>query len=558
MRCLSILVACLLCGSVAEAQYLFRTRSSTFSTRYGQIITQIGDVDLDTVPDVAITIGTGAVDIFSTRTARRLRRQQGTGGWAVAPAGDLDGDGRADIVTGDAGASFNGPSSGTVYVISALTGAVLRQFNGDSSFDNMGYAASGGFDVDGDGVPDVVGGAYADNGNGFASGCVRVWSGATSVELYTLFGDSAGDWFGRKLLMVPDVDGDGLADLIVSAPKDDNAGADSGMVRMFSGATGAILWGFDGWAPGDQLGQSFAWIGDVDADGFGDVAVGAPLSDLGGPDFGACVVLSGGSGSVLQTRTGAASGDNFGVSVAGGRDIDGDGALDLAVGANLNDDAGANAGCAYLYGGVFGGLIQTLRGFAAGDQMGFTVAMLEDSNQDLLADFSVCAGFADYGANDSGAVYDLALRCPNASTYCTAKVNSLGCAPVLGTDGSPSLSSNGGFRILGKGFLNNQPGFLLYGVSGPAAIPFQGGLLCVGPPVNLGPNLLSSGSPPPMQDCSGSYSFDFNAYAFSGAGAVQIHYPGTAVWAQWWSRDTGFPAPNDSSLSNAARFVMCL
>ena len=94
---------------------------------------------------------------------------------------------------------------------------------------------------------------------------------------------------------------------------------------------------------------------------------------------------------------------------------------------------------------------------------------------------------------------------------------------------------------------------LLYSTAGPNAAPFFGGTLCVLPPVKRTPGQNSGGSIAGV-DCSGTFSIDFNAWIASGVNPALI--AGCTVWAQYWSRDPGFPAPFNSSLTDAQTFVI--
>jgi hypothetical protein len=104
---------------------------------------------------------------------------------------------------------------------------------------------------------------------------------------------------------------------------------------------------------------------------------------------------------------------------------------------------------------------------------------------------------------------------PPATIYCTAKVNSQGCTPAIASSGVPSASSASAFDITAANVLNNKNGLYFYGTSGALAAPFQGGFLCVQAPIQRTVVQPSGGNPPPS-DCSGSYTFDFNAWIQGG------------------------------------------
>jgi hypothetical protein len=144
--------------------------------------------------------------------------------------------------------------------------------------------------------------------------------------------------------------------------------------------------------------------------------------------------------------------------------------------------------------------------------------------------------------------------------YCTAKVNSLGCTPVIESSGQPSALATSGFSVSALQVRNGHVGLLIYGLSGRAAVPFQGGWLCLAAPVHRTVPVQSGGSVPPAQDCSGVYALDMNAFAqglLGGAPRLELRQPGTRVQCQWWGRDAGFPPPWSTSLSDALEYGVC-
>jgi hypothetical protein len=146
---------------------------------------------------------------------------------------------------------------------------------------------------------------------------------------------------------------------------------------------------------------------------------------------------------------------------------------------------------------------------------------------------------------------------PSVATYCTAKISSQNCTPAIRASGYPCAAAYKGFTIQATEVPNQQPGMLIYSATGAQSLPFQGGTLCVAPPVRRTPGLGSGGNPAPANDCSGSFSIDFNTFnyqASSGAPPLPWLPAGTTVFAQWWGRDPGFSPPFNSMLSNALQF----
>lgn len=154
-----------------------------------------------------------------------------------------------------------------------------------------------------------------------------------AAQGYLLFefpGSSAGDGFGWPVAGAGDVNADGFADLVVGAKFAPGGPSVVGEAKVLSGATGAVPFTFAGTVAGGYLGWSVAGAGDVNGDGLPDVIVGAP----GGPG-GTARVISGASGAILHSFVAALTGsDFFGGSVAGPGDVDEDGKTDLLVGAS--------------------------------------------------------------------------------------------------------------------------------------------------------------------------------------------------------------------------------
>jgi hypothetical protein len=152
---------------------------------------------------------------------------------------------------------------------------------------------------------------------------VRVFSGADGSELLRRTAS------GGTLIVSGglDANADGFGDVLVGAA---GVTTNTGRVQVVSGADNTVLWTVVGDATGDQLGAGVVGCGDLDGDGYGDWAAGMPGFDgPAGTNTGAIRAFSGRTGLAIATIPGDASGDRIGSSLGGGRDVDGDGILDV-------------------------------------------------------------------------------------------------------------------------------------------------------------------------------------------------------------------------------------
>jgi hypothetical protein len=357
-------------------------------------------------------------------------------GAALAAAGDLDGDGVDDWLIGADREDTNGAGAGAVYVmfgsttgaadVSTQAGAVLR---GEALGDHAGISVAGPGDVDGDGINDILVGAYDTDYGGSGAGSAYLVAGPVSGELdldeavARLDGESAGDQAGYTVAGPGDVDGDGIADLLVGAFENDDNGAASGAVYLFEGpVTGNYrLWAADarilGELGGDQAGWALSGAGDVDGDGLNDMLIGAPFEHSDGVYTGAAyLVLGAPRGTFDLTERdaklkGATSGDLAGYSVAGGGDLNGDGYADLVVGAPESDLGGSASGAVFVVHGPVSNErdLSTAETILVGentdDQAGSSVSIASDVDGDGIDDLLVGARLDDTEASDAGAAY---------------------------------------------------------------------------------------------------------------------------------------------------------
>lgn len=213
---------------------------------------------------------------------------------------------------------------------------VLREWHGEAANDQFGWIARNIGDVDGDGVPDVVTSAPSRGAGASASGRVYVYSTKSGKLLWTADG-RAGDQLGLGIEGAGDTNRDGIPDVIAAAPG-------GGQAFVYSGRDGRVLLTLSAEQPGDQFGRHVAGAGDVDRDGHADVIVGAPGSSAVGPGAGRAYVFSGQDGRALLVLSGEKAQDAFGSTVAGYASEE---QLLLVVGAGGGGPQGT--GRAYVY-----------------------------------------------------------------------------------------------------------------------------------------------------------------------------------------------------------------
>jgi hypothetical protein len=332
-------------------------------------------------------------------------------GESVASAGDVNGDGYADVIVGAGGAKGAGDAgTGRVYLYfgsaSGLGTTPQLLKARDEGYSNFGYSVASAGDVNGDGYADVIVGAEGAKDAAGNAGAGRAYlylggSGGLSATPQLLDGrDGAVAAFGIAVASAGDVNGDGYADVIVGAEGAADAAGNMGAGRAYLylggpsglGATPQLLDGRSG--PSARFGVTVASAGDVNGDGYADVVVGASYAkDAAGEMNAGCayLYLGGQSGlgdtpQLLDGRDGAVA--RFGTSVAGAGDVNGDGWADVVVGAENAKDAAGNpsAGRAYLYfGGIHGLAItpQLVDGPAGGSGLfGGSVASFDDVTLD--------------------------------------------------------------------------------------------------------------------------------------------------------------------------------
>jgi hypothetical protein len=341
-------------------------------------------------------------------------------GSSVAPAGDFDGDGYADIIVGAPSRSNN---EGAVFLYygteSGYFGSVTGIFSGSTS--QMGCSVCTAGDVDGDGYGDLIFGASTYSNEQTDEG-----------KVYVYFGKDTGiktDWnyeynystihLGSSVSTAGDVNGDGYADVIVGAPDYTNLETHEGMVLIFyghvSGLSNAPDLKIESHQTQAHFGSSVSLAGDWNGDGYADVIVGAPgyQSDVDHVEEGAAYIFRGSSSGLKDTYDWFERSDQanarFGTSVSTAGDVNGDGFSDVLVGAPAYDGGLTDEGKCFLYYGKPKPPTTypdwNTENAVVDCDFAMTVAGAGDVNADGYADIMVGAPLYDNGQTDEGRVF---------------------------------------------------------------------------------------------------------------------------------------------------------
>ena len=471
--------------------------------RFGTGVTWLGDVDGDGVADLAVgapddddlSPARGAVWVLfmnADGTAKSYRKISGTQGglvidtpadwafgWSLASPGDLDGNGVPDLFVGETHAWAAAPEGGAVRVLFLDSAGrvidqrtIARASSGlDQTLSNedaFGSTAASIGDLDGDGRDEIAIGAQDDSDGGARRGSVWILSLASdgSVTRYTKISDTKGgfhgilddqDRFGKSVAALGDVDGDGVEDIAVGAPFDDDGGLDRGAVWVLllnsDGTVRAhrkISQGKSGFNAAlsdyEWFGYSLAPVGDLDHNGTVDLAAGAVNdTDGGGGNRGALWILflnANGTVDKIQKISVLAGGftgqvdlaDDFGRSLAAIGDLDNDGVTELAVGANRDDDGGSDRGAVWVLFLKADGTVKkhqkisdTEGGFTGtienDEAFGWAVAAPGDIDGDGTADLAVGVPYDNDGGTERGAAWALLLK-PDGSVKSQQKISS--------------------------------------------------------------------------------------------------------------------------------------
>ena len=442
--------ACELSGERDAVDAFLRILGAAGADVLGRSVSVVGDVDGDGLDDVLLGASggdsggasSGHVYVISGVAGGTIDLSTGDGaliygdsaddrlGWAVSGHPDVDGDGYGEVALGTLYDSDGAYRAGSVHVFSGpiqpeqSVADLGVKYTGSSDEDYAGSALDWVGDMNGDGEPDLVVGAYRESSVASVSGAAYIIpgphdvSGSLSTRGHTILGENWGDRAGVAVAGIGDVDGDGLDDIAIGADREDSGASNAGAVYVLLGPVDGDLSLEDadarylGVEENQNAGFAVAGAGDLNGDGYADLVIGGPGQDSTYTQRGAAWVLLGpltdyaslsdAEGQIL----GRFQADRFGHSVSGAGDVDGDGLDDIWVGApEMGVDPLNPTGAAILlYGPVSGGILAddadfTVWGDATDDEAGHDVSGGGDINGDGRPDLVV--GISDSDENGS-------------------------------------------------------------------------------------------------------------------------------------------------------------
>lgn len=467
------------------------TWSITYETNVGSFgMRAAGDVNGDSYADIMVGISGYAVLVYhgspqgvgaSAAWTLESNSKEAQFGSSVAPAGDVNGDGYADLIVGapffENGQRDEGQASvyyGSDAGLPAVPGWTLE---GDLDDANLGREVASAGDVNGDGYADVI---VLANSPRFVRALLFLGSatGPAATHAWTLAPDGVGFRLLGAVAAAGDVNGDGYSDVMFGIGE---LTGSKTSVYVYYGSPGGLQaspsWTVQGDQAGSNFGFALASAGDVNGDGYDDVIIGAPGYDNGQRDEGRAYMYHGAAAGLATIPTWIAELDltdaEYGAAVAGAGDIDGDGFDDVIIGLPSASYSGAlYRGAVVVYHGTINGLAKSYAwavGGFAWEYVGSAVASAGDTNGDGYADVVFngpgCRGWAYLArGSETGLKYPLALTVTsdswNPALHCGAGggfAGPVGSAGDVNGDGSADwvvgspLETHGGYLELEEG-----------------------------------------------------------------------------------------------------------
>ena len=421
----------------------------------GFAVANAGDVNGDGLPDMIVglplfdtgVIDAGAVrlflagnDGFGASFSQQLEGNQAGArfGHSVAGVGDIDNDGFDDVAVGAPDFSDGQSKEGAVFLYlgnaNGLTTTPVRILQSDLVGAEMGFSVAGAGDINGDGFSDVITGlpglattgahgAGINRGADINHGAIASLLGAlrdalaTQADIFAT-GDQEGDRLGENVAGIGDVNGDGVDDFVGGAPGHDREDmVDVGMARIYAGsasdAIGSALVSLIGNSAGERLGVSAAGLGDINGDGLTDIAIGAPGFSNGQSNEGAIKIYQGATTDIplqpVVTLQSDLVGAHLGESIASVDFLNGDGSSDIIAGAPGYSNGQADEGATYLFRSIPSGLydpipLNIFESNQAQAREGQSCASVGGLSANRYSRFAIGRPLADLNQRDEGLV----------------------------------------------------------------------------------------------------------------------------------------------------------
>jgi len=483
----------------------------SYIVQYGYSVSTAGDVNGDGYGDVVIGGPFYDYDPLYSRGRAYFYRGSSSGlessaswyiegyhlhgevGFSVSTAGDVNGDGYADLLIGIRNHGFHGVAE--VYFGSSSGPSSSPSWSysyGNSS--SLGTSVSTAGDINGDGYADIiVGDPTYDGWNGRTYVFTGSATGPSSNPSWIKISNEGYGYFGFSVSTAGDTNGDGFSEIIIGAYGwNTSEYGDEGMAFVYNGGSNGLStqpqWEQNGANVFSLFGFSVSDAGDVNGDGYGDVLVGAPEYDNGEANEGRALLYQGTSSGLSTTYSWSGEGNQenarFGYSVSGAGDTNGDGYGDVVIGAPGYSSEGSETGRVFIYNGTSSGLVSAptlaIDGSSPDAMFGYSVSEAGDVNGDGMGDILVGSPYYDGGLTQRGLVQAYAGSANGVSStplwssigensFAYFGISVTGAGDVNGDGYSDVLIGSSGFS---GGEVSEGKAYLYQGsVSGPSSAP---------------------------------------------------------------------------------------
>ena len=392
---------------------------------YSDIIVGAYNYDNGQTNEGAAFVFHGSASGINTMATITLESNQNDAsfGFSVSCAGDVNGDGYSDIIVGSDNYDNGQTNEGATFVfhgsVSGINSSIISTLESNFASANMGRSVACAGDVNGDGFSDIITGAYHYTNGESNEGAAFIFHGSAfsvnNLENTALESNQVSANLGWSVSGGGDINGDGFSDIVVGVPNYDNGQSDEGAAFIYYGSLTGLSTTPDEILESNQananFGYSVANAGDINGDGYSDVIVGSPKFQNGEFDEGAVLVYHGSSSSLVLFDTLESNLTNtfLGWSVSTAGDVNADGYSDIIVGAYGYTNGESNEGAAYIYHGSISGVDslpnKIIESNQAGAYAGWSVSTAGNINGDQYSDILIGARLYDNGESNEGAVF---------------------------------------------------------------------------------------------------------------------------------------------------------